>query len=108
MCDEKIITGGPLGGHLEKSWLNHLRAKVLYFSAESELLMAEAEKKKDETNIGPQIARLRHADIKIKEAEKASKNPWEDEEWEGLTPAEMYEMMKNELVPAQQARYVTI
>ena len=42
------------------------------------------------------------------EAEKASKNPWEDEEWEGLTPAEMYEMMKNELVPAQQARYVTI
>ena len=41
------------------------------------------------------------------EAEKASKNPWEDEEWEGLTPAEMYEMMKNELVPAQQARYAT-
>ena len=74
VCREKIITGGPLGGHLEKSWLNHLRAKVLYFSAESELLMAEAEKKKDETNIGPQIARLRHADIKIKEAEKASKS----------------------------------
>ena len=74
VCREKIITGGPLGGHLEKSWLNHLRAKVLYFSAESELLMAEAEKKKDETNNGPQIARLRHADIKIKEAEKASKS----------------------------------
>merc|ERR1712098_434048 len=31
-------------------------------------------------------------------------NPWEDEEWEGLTAAEKYEMMKNELVPAQQAR----
>ena len=38
------------------------------------------------------------------EAEKASKNPWESDEWEGLTAAEMYEMMKHELVPAQQAR----
>ncbi|QDZ22773.1 programmed cell death 6-interacting protein [Chloropicon primus] len=69
-----IIAGSALNNHMEKSWLNHLRSKVLYFSAESEMLMAEAEKKKDESNIGPRIARLRYADLKIKEGEKASKN----------------------------------
>lgn len=38
------------------------------------------------------------------EAEKAGKNPWEGEEWEGLTASEIYEIMKHDLVPAQQAR----
>ena len=39
-----------------------------------------------------------------KEGAKAGTNPWEEEEWEGLTAAEKYEVMKNDLVPAQQAR----
>ena len=39
-----------------------------------------------------------------KEATKASENPWEDEDWEGLTALEKFEMLKHELVPAQQAR----
>ena len=68
-----IIAGSALNSHMDKSWLNHLRSKVNYFAAESEMLMAEAEKKKDETNIGPQIARLRFADLKIKEGEKSAK-----------------------------------
>ena len=38
------------------------------------------------------------------EATKASENPWEDEDWEGLTALEKFEMLKAELVPAQQAR----
>ena len=38
------------------------------------------------------------------EAEKASTNPWEDAEWEGLSAAEKYELLKHELVPAQLAR----
>jgi len=38
------------------------------------------------------------------EAEKSIKNPWEGEEWEGLTSCEIYDMMKHDLVPAQQAR----
>ena len=52
-----------------------------------------------------QIEKLRtELEVVEQEATKASTNPWEDEEWEGLTAAEKYEMMKNELVPAQQAR----
>ena len=39
-----------------------------------------------------------------KEAVDASASPWEDDDWEGLTNMEKYSMMKNELVPAQQAR----
>ena len=38
------------------------------------------------------------------EASKASENPWEDDDWEGLTALEKFEMLKQELVPAQQAR----
>ena len=38
------------------------------------------------------------------EATKASENPWEDDDWEGLTALEKFEMLKAELVPAQQAR----
>ena len=38
------------------------------------------------------------------EAAQASNNPWESEEWEGLTAVEKYQIMKNELVPAQLAR----
>ena len=38
------------------------------------------------------------------EAEKSIKNPWEGEEWEGLTSCEIYDMIKHDLVPAQQAR----
>ena len=38
------------------------------------------------------------------EATKASENPWEDEDWEGLSALEKFEMLKHELVPAQQAR----
>ena len=38
------------------------------------------------------------------EATKASENRWEDEHWEGLTALEKFEMLKAELVPAQQAR----
>ena len=38
------------------------------------------------------------------EATKASENPWEDEDWDGLTALEKFEMLKLELVPAQQAR----
>jgi programmed cell death 6-interacting protein len=59
---------------MDKSWIYHLKSKCLYFSAEPEMLMAEAEKKKDEADIGPQIARLRYADLKIKECEKMAKS----------------------------------
>lgn len=38
------------------------------------------------------------------ETNAASKSPWEDPELEDLTAVEKYEMLKNELVPAQQAR----
>merc|ERR1711892_1447608 len=38
------------------------------------------------------------------EAEKSITNPWEGEEWEGLTSCEIYDLMKHDLVPAQQAR----
>ena len=38
------------------------------------------------------------------ETRAASQSPWEDPEWEGLTAQEKYELMREELVPAQQAR----
>ena len=38
------------------------------------------------------------------ETNASSKSPWEDPELEDLTAVEKYEMLKNELVPAQQAR----
>lgn len=38
------------------------------------------------------------------EAVKASASPWEEDDWEGLSYMEIYNMMKDELVPAQQAR----
>ncbi len=47
---------------------------IRYFDAETEMLMAEAERKKDESQIGSRIARLRHADLKAKECEKIAKN----------------------------------
>ena len=43
-----------------------------------------------------------------REAEQASSSPWTSEEWEGLTSLEMFNMMKGELVPAQQARLATM
>ena len=39
------------------------------------------------------------------EAEKSIENPWETEEWEGLSACEVFDIIKHELVPAQQARY---
>merc|ERR1719319_1152248 len=38
------------------------------------------------------------------EAAKASASPWEEDDWEGLSHMEIYNLMKDELVPAQQAR----
>ena len=43
-------------------------------------------------------------DAVSQEADRASHNPWEDAEWEGLTAAEKYDMLKHDLVPAQLAR----
>ena len=68
-----IIAGSALNNHMDKSWTAHLKSKCLYFSAESEMLMAEAERKKDEASMGPQIARLRFADLKLRECEKTAK-----------------------------------
>jgi len=69
-----IINGSPLSSYMDKSWTNHLKSKCLYFDAETQMLMAEAERKKDESQIGSRIARLRHADLKAKECEKIAKN----------------------------------
>ena len=57
------------------------------------------------TKLTKQIASLK-GEIQTfnQEAEKSIKNPWEGEEWEGLTSCEIYDMMKHDLVPAQQAR----
>jgi hypothetical protein len=38
------------------------------------------------------------------DAIKASSSPWEEEDWEGLSYMEIYNMMKDDLVPAQHAR----
>ena len=44
------------------------------------------------------------ADRLQEEAERASASPWEDEEWEELSKMEVFDMIKADLVPAQQAR----
>ena len=69
-----VVQKGPLSSHLDKAWVAHLGCKEAYFSGESEYMMAEGEREKDETNVGPQIARLRFADIKLKECIKAAKS----------------------------------
>jgi len=68
------IATGQLSQHLEKAWILHLKCKELLFSCETELLAAEAERKKDEADsIGSRIARLRHADMQMKECVKMAK-----------------------------------
>jgi len=75
---------------------------------DSLLLAAEEDKKSlSETNskLNRQIASVKEEIKNFNlEAEKSIKNPWEGEEWEGLTVCEIYDMMKHDLVPAQQAR----
>lgn len=44
------------------------------------------------------------ADRLQEEAERASASPWEDEEWEELSKMEVFDMIRADLVPAQQAR----
>ena len=43
-----------------------------------------------------------------KEAELASSNPWESPDWEGLSSTEIWDVLKPELVPAQQARILKL
>ena len=39
------------------------------------------------------------------ETAKAATSPWESEDWEGLSSTEKWDMMSQDLVPLQQARY---
>ena len=56
-------------------------------------------------NLNVQISTLKkEIQNSLIETEKSIKNPWEAEEWEGLSACEIYDLMKYDLVPAQQAR----
>ena len=46
------------------------------------------------------------ADKLQEEAERASASPWEDEEWAELSRVEVFDLIRADLVPAQQARYL--
>merc|ERR1719209_1949310 len=48
------------------------------------------------------------ADKLQEEAERASASPWEDEEWEELSRVEVFDLIRADLVPAQQARLAVL
>jgi len=87
---------------------NAKQLEAEYSELDSVLKAAEEEKNdlsESNAKLTKQISSLK-AEIQTfnLEAEKSIKNPWEGEEWEGLTACEIYDMMKHDLVPAQQAR----
>lgn len=73
-------------------------------------LLERVEKEKSDLrnmneNLNVQISTLKkEIQNSLIETEKSIKNPWEAEEWEGLSACEIYDLMKYDLVPAQQAR----
>jgi len=87
---------------------NAKRLETEYFELDSLFIATEEEKRSlFETNIKltKQIAGItEEVEGFHSEAEKAGTNPWEGEEWEGLTASEIYDIFKQDLVPAQQAR----
>ena len=93
---------------LQVIYITLLKILFQFSQIEEKLSHCDEEKKRIESQnkkLSKQLDKAKEdLDQYSLEAEKASKNPWESDEWEGLTAAEMYEMMKHELVPAQQAR----
>lgn len=56
-----------------------------------------------------QVTELREELAKHEEeAKAAASSPWEGEDWEGLTSTEIYEVLRRDLVPAQQARLLKL
>ena len=93
---------------LNLSLSNAKRIESESCKSEEKLQKSLDDQKKLETQnkkLSKQLEKLRTELDNLKtEAAKSGENPWEDEEWDGLTAAEKYEMLKHELVPAQQAR----
>lgn len=96
----------------------HASVKALMTSTLDELEQLKLSKKKSDTaqkkvsELETSVARLKKQVAELKdvaskqeaEAEEAAKSPWEGEDWEGLTSTEVWDMMRSDLVPAQQAR----
>jgi len=87
---------------------NAKKLEIEYSDLDSLLQRVEREKsdlKNMNENLNVQISALKE-EIQSShiETEKSIKNPWEAEEWEGLSACEIYDLMKYDLVPAQQAR----
>jgi len=71
----------------------------------SKITKEKCDVEKQNKKLSKQVDKVKdELDAVTQEAEKASTNPWEDAEWEGLSAAEKYDLLKNELVPAQLAR----
>ena len=71
----------------------------------SKITKEKCDVEKQNKKLSKQVDKVKaELDAVTQEAEQASTNPWEDAEWEGLSAAEKYDLLKNELVPAQLAR----
>jgi len=100
LCDlkEKLKTALNHAKHLENecSKLDHKLVESLKEKKQSDEVNQNLKRQIDSAK-----KEIQHFHI---EAEKSIENPWETEEWEGLSACEVFDIIKHELVPAQQAR----
>merc|ERR1712079_719571 len=106
--DKQVAESEDLKNKLKLSINNAKRLEDEFSQVDEKLSKANDEKKEIQSQnkkLHKQMEKLKvELDQYSVEAAKASNNPWESEEWEGLTAVEKYQIMKNELVPAQLAR----
>jgi len=106
--DKQVAESEDLKKKLKLSINNAKRLEDEFSQLDEKLRHANDEKKEIQSQnkkLHKQMDKLKvELDQYSVEAAKASNNPWESEEWEGLTAVEKYQIMKNELVPAQLAR----
>ena len=97
---------------LQFSVSNAKRLEKEHETVEALLVASEEEKatlKTSSARLMKQLEILRQdVDRFAREAEQASSCPWTSEEWEGLTNLEIFNILKGELVPAQQSRLATL